>query len=283
MQSQRDTFTEAEEEGAVPIILRSPESTPTSPGECPKCNTYGKIWAPGKSAEWCDCPRGQDARAREEAREAHREEDRQAEAEAKREEAAQVPDRFYEACLPDFDDKIRALIQQWDDTGGTLYIWGDVGTGKSHLAAAVMHARIAEGKWGRFIITTELLLRIQESFGEKHVRPCKDWLHSFRMFNQDENEDYDDAPHMWASALDAPCIVLDDIATEYATDWAKARLFLLVNHRYNAASRTIITTNLDPQVLSERIGDRTVSRLMHGATVIHLTGQDRRLGDAPGG
>lgn len=200
-------------------------------------------------------------------------------------DVAQIPYIFKQATLDDFDEPIRREVEAWLETywQNTLYIWGDVGTGKTHLAAAVTNRLVRKyDEWGRFIITTDLLLRIQESFGEKGVKPCKDWLHSFRAFHGDDGEDYDDAPHMWASALEASFIVLDDIATEYASEWAKARLFLLVNHRYNAATSTILTTNLDPQKLSERIGDRTVSRLMHGATVIHLTGKDRRLGDAPG-
>lgn len=186
-------------------------------------------------------------------------------------EHAGVPMRFSDSRLDNFSDGIVAPVREWLDTrqwdyelgARGLYIWGDVGSGKTHLAAAVANALCNIPHDAYFAVVSDVLVAFQESFRAK---------------------DNSDAKELWGELADAEAVlVLDDFGAEYVTEWARAKLYQLVNQRYNNCAATVVTSNLSPKDLAERIGDRTVSRLMHGATVIHLTGKDRRLGDAPGG
>src|SRR5258708_30131896 len=42
---------------------------------------------------------------------------------------------------------------------------------------------------------------------------------------------------------EAEMLVLDDLGTQQSSPWANEKLFQLLNHRYNAGSPTVITTN----------------------------------------
>jgi DNA replication protein DnaC len=70
---------------------------------------------------------------------------------------------------------------------------------------------------------------------------------------------------------------IDDLGAENRTDWVLEQLYSIVNARYEAEKAIIATTNLMPDELSERLGERTVSRLVQiCGDLIPLCGEDKR-------
>ena len=70
---------------------------------------------------------------------------------------------------------------------------------------------------------------------------------------------------------------LDDLGAENQTDWVLEQLYSIVNARYEAERPIVATTNLMPDELSERLGPRTVSRLVEiCGDLIPLYGEDKR-------
>jgi hypothetical protein len=68
--------------------------------------------------------------------------------------------------------------------------------------------------------------------------------------------------------------VLDDLGTEYVTDFSRAELGDLLNQRYNRKLLTIITSNAWFETLPVRIADRIAEM----AEIVYLTaGSYRRL------
>ena len=61
-------------------------------------------------------------------------------------------------------------------------------------------------------------------------------------------------------------LIVDDLGVESATEWAKEKLFQLLNHRYVSRLPTIVTTNIPLQRQEARIS----SRLMQGDMVQHI-------------
>jgi DNA replication protein DnaC len=57
---------------------------------------------------------------------------------------------------------------------------------------------------------------------------------------------------------DAPLLVLDDLGTQSSTAWAQEKLFQLLNHRYNAALPTVITTSSTLEKLDRRLTSRII-------------------------
>ena len=89
---------------------------------------------------------------------------------------------------------------------------------------------------------------------------------------------------LMARLVRAHVLVLDDLAAERLTDFGLDRVATLVQARYDACRRTIVTTNLESTALGELHG-RMASRLLgvgDGARVIKLTGSDRRVKRAKG-
>jgi DNA replication protein DnaC len=70
---------------------------------------------------------------------------------------------------------------------------------------------------------------------------------------------------------------IDDLGAENRTDWVLEQLYSIVNARYEAQKAIIATTNLMPDALNERLGARTVSRLVEiCGDPLALAGADKR-------
>lgn len=93
-----------------------------------------------------------------------------------------------------------------------------------------------------------------------------------------ERQTSDEGKRALQAAIQLPLLVLDDLGAERATEWVQERIYVLINERYERMRSTIVTTNhpsLDS--LAGAVGQRSVSRLMESATVIPVSGHDRRL------
>jgi len=182
--------------------------------------------------------------------------------EARKERLRKLPDLLAEAGIPSrFEEAVIEQIEpRFQNLAGTLFIHGPAGTGKTHLAVALLREHLKECERyylsARFVEVPELLMEMRDTFREKAGRSEMDLL-----------EDY--------SGCDL--LVLDDLGAEKPSEWVTQTLYLLVNRRYTREKRTIVTSNLSLKQLNERLGDRIVSRLAGMCRVVELTGKDRRL------
>lgn len=167
---------------------------------------------------------------------------------------AAIPPRFASARLEDFDNVPVGALEALDGQG--VIITGKPGVGKTHLAVALLVALLEQGRWGFFADTSTLLDRI---------RAC---YHPDGPVSADE---------MLAAVVEAEVLLLDDLAVEHMTPWVREKLYQIVNTRYLYQRQSLVTTNLTMKVLSQRVGDRIVSRLHQLCVVVEMTGQDRRL------
>ena len=122
---------------------------------------------------------------------------------------------------------------------------GRFGCGKTHLAVAIANWRLEQyGERVLFITVPDLLDLLRSTFD---------------LSNQGSFESYFD------QIRNATLLILDDLGMERSSEWAKEKLFQLLNHRHVEALPTVITTNtsideMDPH-LSSRILER--SRVKH--------------------
>ncbi len=130
---------------------------------------------------------------------------------------------------------------------GWLVLKGPSGSGKTHLAAAIANERIGRGEPALFMFTPDLLDGLRASYQPAEGEPGFDVL-----FEQVRN---------------TPLLILDDIDAASSSDWAREKLFQLVNARYNAALPTVFTC----YSLTEPFDERTSRRLASGA-VLDLSG-----------
>jgi DNA replication protein DnaC len=118
---------------------------------------------------------------------------------------------------------------------GWFILFGSYGTGKTHLAAAIANAVLRRDQRVIFAIVPDLLDHLRATFGP------------------DSPVAYD---HRFDLIREVSLLVLDDLGTENTTPWAREKLYQLINHRYNQALPTVITSNLAPEAIEQRIFSR---------------------------
>ena len=144
-------------------------------------------------------------------------------------------------------------FEKFKETGRGLLFFGNYGTGKTHLAAAVLQNVIKKGYTGVFMSVPELISKIRASW------------------SNDENEG-----DMIDIISETDLVVMDDLGAENTKDWVKERLFVILNRRYEAMLPTIFTTNCNMEELKRKTGGRIHSRLMEMCKGIKLIGDDYR-------
>jgi DNA replication protein DnaC len=118
---------------------------------------------------------------------------------------------------------------------GWLLLEGTYGCGKTHLAAAVGNARLDFEDAVLFITTPDLL---------DHLR---------NTYSSSADLGYDE---MFDRLKNAPLLILDDLGVENPSGWAQEKLFQLLNFRHSRRMPTIITTNVDLEMLDPRVRSR---------------------------
>ncbi len=162
-------------------------------------------------------------------------------------------------------------------TSGIMFV-GSIGVGKTHLAAAILRALIAErGANGLFVDYRELLKKLQHTYAQRGDGSEADIL---------------------APVLNAEVLVLDELGATKPTEWVMDTVGYVLNSRYNSCRTTIITTNyanlpatvsqpgMAPsntlravsreETLGDRIGERIRSRLQEMCVSLEIQGVDFR-------
>ena len=192
---------------------------------------------------------------------------------AKRLAEANIPKRYQHCTLGNFtaynESLERAVAQAkrvadaFPDVSRGLFLEGQPGVGKTHLAVAVLKQAIqTTGARGLFYDTRDLLRVIRSTYDPSTRTTELDILR----------------PVMTAELL-----VLDDLGAEKTSEWVDETMNLIVNTRYNERRPTIFTSNYpdipdidDPNSLLFRIGSRMRSRLHEMCEFVGLLGADYR-------
>jgi DNA replication protein DnaC len=74
----------------------------------------------------------------------------------------------------------------------------------------------------------------------------------------------------------ARLLMLDDLGAAKSSEWTEEINFRLINHRYENQLPTILTSNVLPGELMNRVGDRVASRLVEMCDRVVIKGSDRR-------
>lgn len=159
-------------------------------------------------------------------------------------------------------DETRDRLAAWSglEPPPNLVLLGPVGTGKTGTSLAVCRdGQLDNGHGVLFLPVSELLDKLRPGGPEGELERL--------------------------SA--ARRLIIDDLGSERPTDWTAERLGVLINRRWLEERPTIATSNLpatrksapdgyDGATLEEVLGERTFSRLVGGAVVLELGGEDRR-------
>lgn len=231
---------------------------------CPKHGDYiskGTRFKVGRRMEiWSPCE-GCAADKAEERREAE-EVERQLRAKAKLEEmigAAAIPIRFigrsfenYRAAEPSQQAALTAAREYAEgfdkhaSTGESLLLLGKAGTGKSHLASAILQA-IMPKHCGMYTTASDVIDMVRETW------------------RRDSEKSQGKVLHMLSSV---PLLVIDEVGVQYGTESEQNTLFQILDRRYRDRKPVILMANLKPAELQALLGDRVYDRLREVSRVV---------------
>ncbi len=135
-----------------------------------------------------------------------------------------------------------------------LLFWGDVGTGKSFLAACIANALLEKGVPVLMTNFSKILNQMGAMYSDERYR----YIASLNRFS---------------------LLIIDDLGIERNTEYALEQVYAVVDERYKAGFPLIITTNLTISQLrnpEDVAHARIYSRVLEMCTPVHVPGLDRR-------
>lgn len=152
-----------------------------------------------------------------------------------------------------------------------LIFHGEFGTGKSHLAGAIVR-RAIDHDWRHcyFRVWTRYLRRLQDTWGKRS--------------DLDDEFGAESEADIINELVKGNLIVIDDLdKREVKVDgggWVRGVLFDVINTRYNAQLPTVLTFNrpLSDKYLGDIIGQAVLERIVqHAFAVVHFEGPSYRM------
>lgn len=157
---------------------------------------------------------------------------------------------------PKMSNAMKNYVEYFDEfrkNGKGLLLFGDVGTGKTFLAACVANALIDKGV------------------------PCL--VTNFARIANTVQGLFEGRQEYYDSLAKFPLLVLDDLSAERKTEYMQEIVFNVIDARYRAKLPLIVTTNLTREELmnpADITNQRIFSRLFEMCTPIEIAGVDRR-------
>ncbi len=100
-----------------------------------------------------------------------------------------------------------------------LVVRGPAGSGRTRLAAELANRRLEQGRAALYFVAADLLDRLRAAYRRDAQLPY---------------------PLLFEHAREAEFLIIDDVDAVNPTEWAREKLFQLLNQRWNAGRRTVL-------------------------------------------
>lgn len=241
--------------------------------QCPEHGSYQaeEIWLGDelKSREMCPVCAREQAKREEAELEEKRKQERQARF-AKRKAFARIPLEYREKGFDDFlitnDSQGKAFnlanrfVSGWEkakEGGYGLLFVGNCGTGKTHLACAILQALMEryEDFMPYYYRTSEVFSALRKTYVPGSFKTEEDVIQQF-------------------CAMDL--LVLDEIGVQKGSEAERRTLFAILDARMGNKKPTILLTNLNRKELEEVIGERLYDRIRSKCVLYLIKGESMR-------
>lgn len=143
-----------------------------------------------------------------------------------------------------------------------IYFGGPKGVGKTHLAAGIVSAAIANGMKARFRVWGRIMDEIVASYGEHSTDDVVDFL------------------------CKVPLLAIDDVGAEKISESAVGKLYSILNERMNQRRATVLTSMhsqgaqlgslLSRTAVDDKVVGAILDRLRGFAVIIQMSGESTR-------
>lgn len=155
---------------------------------------------------------------------------------------------------------VRYFIDNFENERRNIYIFGDVGRGKTFLINSIAKDLLDRNFSVIYLTATKLF------------RFMNDYLYAFSERKEVLQDKYD-------MIFTCDLLIIDDLGAEAGRDSDKSNLFDIVNERINAGKPIIFSSNYDEDGLKEIYEERVFSRIIGSSTIYEIFGEDLRLKD----
>ena len=138
-----------------------------------------------------------------------------------------------------FQEAYQAGVEYAEDPQGWLALTGPVGSGKTHLLAAIVNRCLELGVPAFYISVPDLLDHLRSTYAPS------------------SEVTYDD---LFDHVRNAPVLALDDLGAHATTPWAQEKLNQILNHRFNRQLPTVVSLSVPLGQLEEPLRARLEDR-----------------------
>ncbi len=157
--------------------------------------------------------------------------------------------KIYESC--------KSFAENFNYTKDSLFLTGPSGLGKTFLSSCIANHLIKEG-----------VGVVYQSAGA--VFSLLDRIKFFKNSSEDDL-------YTASKIFDAELLILDDLGTEFITDFSTSELFRLINTRLLCGRKTVISTNLSLSDIKKTYSERIFSRIAGNFVILNFYGKDIRF------
>lgn len=136
----------------------------------------------------------------------------------------------------------------------SILMFGQTGLGKTHLSLAIANKVLEKG----YSVIYDSAINILRNIEKEHFS-------------------YEHSSEMIDLVMGTDLLILDDMGTEYETQFYNATIYNIINTRLNCGKPSIISTNLDFAGIARRYDKRVVSRIVSMYSCLEFKGEDVRL------
>ena len=155
-----------------------------------------------------------------------------------------IPPKYLDTSLDTFKggaNLIKASREYLKNPINNLLFTGNCGSGKTHIACAILRELVKQGKdYVRFKSVPDLLYDLRNSYRENPLQTEREIIQEYTT---------------------SRFIVLDDLGAEKTSEYSITSLYRILDKRVNKNYTTIITTNLSLKQIENNFGSRIASRL----------------------
>lgn len=142
----------------------------------------------------------------------------------------------------DLRDELQAYVANFKDIGAKgYYLDGGVGTGKSHLAAAVTRELVRKR-----LINSAYFAYVPKFFDE---------------IRNNFDRSVEERDEFMERSLHCDLLVMDDLGAERTTEWVRDQLGIIIHMRWANQKPVLVTSNKTMDEYRDLLGERAYSRL----------------------